>query len=280
MSFEHLIRPKGDTGVMVNTDPTDAGWDHLDFAVIRLEAGQTYGHATAGREVAIVVLAGAASVEVAGVAFPLQRASVFEEPATVLYVPPGNELIVTATERCEFSLGGAPAEGRYPVRRFTIDDMHIERRGGGAATRQVNHILAHPLPAERLILFEVYVPRGGWSGWPPHCHDGYAGSPYLEETYWFRLDPADGFAVHRNYRLDTDFNEVLPVHDGDLVLVTQGFHSSVAAPGSNMYFLNYLAGELLDEARATPPFFQPEYRWIEGRWKEGLMTFPAGGVRP
>ena len=56
-------------------------------------------------------------------------------------------------------------------------------------------MLAHPLPAERLILYEVYVPRGGWSGWPPHCHDGYEGSPYLEETYYFRLDPADGWAI-------------------------------------------------------------------------------------
>ena len=39
--------------------------------------------------------------------------------------------------------------------------MKQEVRGGGVAVRQVNHILAHPLPAERLILFEVYVPRWG-----------------------------------------------------------------------------------------------------------------------
>ena len=57
---------------------------------------------------------------------------------------------------------------------------------------------ASPLPAERLILYEVYVPRGKWSGWPPHCHDGWEGSPYLEETYYFRFDPPNGWCMHRN----------------------------------------------------------------------------------
>ena len=113
--------------------------------------------------------------------------------------------------------------------------------------------------AWRLILFEVYVPGGAWSGWPPHCHDGYMGSPYLEEVYYYRIDPHDGFAIHRNYRKDNDFDELFTVRSGDLVLVTQGFHPVAAAPGSNVYFLNYLAGELLDGERATPPYDDPDY---------------------
>ena len=48
--------------------------------------------------------------------------------------------------------------------------------------------VGEPLPAEHLILYEVYVPRGTWAGWPPHRHDGVQGSPYLEEVYYFRLD--------------------------------------------------------------------------------------------
>jgi 5-deoxy-glucuronate isomerase len=180
-----------------------------------------------------------------------------------------------AASRAEIAVGGAAADGRYPVRLFTPHEMRSEVRGGGGARRQVNHILAHPLPAERLILYEVYVPRGGWSGWPPHCHDGYAGSPYLEETYYFRLDPADGWAVHRNYRVDTEFDETFAVRDRDVVCVTQGFHSSAAAPGCHMYFLNYLAGELVDDDRRIPPFFQPEYRWIDGNWDQDAMTLPT-----
>ena len=108
-----------------------------------------------------------------------------------------------------------------------------------------------------------------------HCHDGYEGSPYLEETYYFRLDPADGWAVHRNYRVDTDFDEIFAVRDRDVVAVTQGFHSSAAAPGSHMYFLNFLAGHPVDAERAIPPFYQPEYRWIDGNWDADGMTLPT-----
>jgi 5-deoxy-glucuronate isomerase len=204
----------------------------------------------------------------------LQRSGVFAEMAAVLYSPPHTSLEITAAAPAEFAIGGAPAEGIYPVRLIRPEEMTVEVRGGGGATRQVNHILAHPLPAERLILYEVYVPRGMWSGWPPHCHDGYAGSPYLEETYYFRFDPPDGWGVHRNYRVDTEFDETYAVRDRDVVMVTKGFHSSAAAPGCHMYFLNYLAGVPTGEDRAIPPLFQPEYRWIDGHWDENSMALP------
>ena len=197
--------------------------------------------------------------------------------APVLYLPPATTAVLSSAGGAEFALGGAPAEGRYPVRLFEPHEMKAEVRGGGGATRQVNHILAHPLPAERLILYEVYVPRGKWSGWPPHCHDGWEGSPYLEETYYFRFDPADGWGMHRNYRVDSDFDETFAVRDRDVVMVTQGYHSSAASPGSHMYFLNYLAGTPQNEERAIPPFFQPEYRWIDGNWDQDDMVLPAVG---
>ena len=187
-------------------------------------------------------LAGQAMFEADGEQFEVSRKGVFDELPHILYLPPGEAVSVRAISDFEFAVGGAPAEGKYPRRLFTPDEMKKEIRGGGAARRQVNHVLAAPLPAERLILFEVYVPGGAWSGWPPHCHDGYMDSPYLEETYYYRIDPQDGFAIHRNYRKDTDFDELFTVRSGDLVLGTQGFHPVAAAPGSNVYFLNYLAG--------------------------------------
>jgi 5-deoxy-glucuronate isomerase len=214
---------------------------------------------------------------VVGKQFDLVRDGVFTELSSVLYVPPGHEITIEAKADLEVALGGAPAEGKYPLRHFAPAEMKSEVRGGGSATRQVVHTLAYPLPAERLILFEVYVPGGNWSGWPPHCHDGYEGSPYLEETYYFRTDPDYGFALHRNYRVDTGFDEILPVYDRDLVLVTQGFHSTAATPNFNLYFLNYLAGDLLDEARATPPFDDPTYAWIKNDWDANLKPLPIVG---
>ena len=79
-------------------------------------------------------------------------------------------------------------------------------------------------------------------------------------------------AVH-----DSDFDEAFSVVDRDVVMVTQGFHSSAAAPGNHMYFLNYLAGTPVGEERAIPPFFQPEYRWIDGNWDQHSWELPVVG---
>ncbi len=272
--MEHLIRPKTDTSVKINVTPESAGWDSLSFKVVSLKARQSYSEQTGGNEVALVPLSGRGICRVAGQQFELARQGVFAEMGHVLYAPPGNEITVQAEADFEFALGGAPAEGKYPLRLFTPTEMKSEVRGGGAATRQVNHILAHPLPAERLILFEVYVPGGGWSGWPPHCHDGYQDSPHLDETYYFRTNPDYGFGMHRNYRVDTDFDEVFPVQNGDLVLVTQGFHSTAAAPNCNLYFLNYLAGELVDDGRVTPPFDDPDFAWLKNDWEANQVELP------
>ena len=271
----HLIRPNNANNIVMDVTPASAGWDYLSFKVIALKAGQTYVHQTGNTEVALVPLAGQGSYEVAGERFQFGRKSVFVQIPHVLYVPPGQEIIAQAESDLEFSFGSAPAEGKYPLRCFTPDEIKSEVRGGGGATRQVNHILAYPLPAERLILYEVLVPGGSWSGWPPHCHDGYKNSPYLEETYYFRTDPDYGFAMHRNYRVDSDFDEVLPVQNGDLVLVTQGFHSTAAAPNCNLYFLNYLAGELIDDDRAIPPFDDPNFAWIKNDWEANELKLPS-----
>lgn len=271
----HLIRPNNANNVVMDVTPASAGWDYLGFKVISLKAGQNYVHQTRDTEVALVPLAGQGTYEVAGERFELGRKSVFVQIPHVLYIPPGQEIVAQADSDLEFSFGSAPAEGKYPLRCFTPDEIKSEVRGGGRATRQVNHILAYPLPAERLILYEVLVPGGGWSGWPPHCHDGYQNSSYLEETYYFRTDPDYGFAMHRNYRVDSDFDEVLPVQNGDLVLVTQGFHSTAAAPNCNLYFLNYLAGELIDDGRATPPFDDPDFAWIKNDWEANELKLPV-----
>jgi len=272
--MEHLMRPVGAAGETIVVTPASAGWQYLSFRIVALAAGQGYTIDTGGEEMALVPLQGSSLVQVGHEEFQLQRRGVFVGPPSLVYAPPGKTIRVTAQTDFEFAVGGAPATGKYGVRLIRPEEIKCEIRGGGAARRQVNHILAPPLPAERLILFEVYVPGGSWSGWPPHCHDGSGGSPYLEETYYYRIDPADGFAIHRNYRLDTDFDELLPVRSGDLVLVTQGYHPVAAAPGSNVYFLNYLAGDLLDEERARPPLDDYRYAWMKENWEGNRLELP------
>ena len=275
MTNNHLRHSNQDSPVQLNITPGNAGWDYLSYTVMTLADGEEHTISTDGVEVALVPLSGSALLTVGEKGFRVSRKSVWEEMPHVLYAPPGEPIHVVASSGFEFAFGSAPAEGKYPVRLFAPEEQQVVVRGGGTATRQVNFTLQHPLPAERLILFEVYVAPGMYSGWPPHSHDRVGGSPYLEETYYYKIDPQEhGYALHRNYRTDTDFDEVFVCKDGDCVLVTQGFHPVAVPPGSRVYFLNYLAGELLNEDRAIPPFDDPAWVGMKDDFGRNGFQYP------
>ena len=274
-----LLKARTKSRVTIEVTPESAGWTYLDFRVVQLAPGDRYRQDTGGREVVVTPISGRGLVRVGAEDIELARVGVFEEVPHILYAPPGRSVEVCSENGFVFTIGGAPAEGGLPLRVFEPSEMRIELRGGGASHRQISHILSAPLPAERLILYEGYAPRGTWSGWAPHCHDGYAGSPYLEEVYYFRLQPSSGFCLHRNWREDSNYDEVLVCEDGDTALVPGGFHSTVACPGTNMYFLNYLAGEPVGDERARGPYFHPDHTWIHDDWDAGVMRLPTAGAR-
>jgi 5-deoxy-glucuronate isomerase len=276
------IRPVPGPGTLLDITPESAGWSNVAFATHDVRAGTPYRAVSTDRETAIVTIEGAGRVLVDGLTVDVARTSVFEQVGRIVYVPPGIEVTIETDSSLVVAVGSAPAEGKLPVRVFEPSEMRSEIRGGGTSYRQVVHALAHPLPAEHLILYEVYVPRGTWAGWPPHRHDGVDGSPYLEEVYYFRLQGPEGYALHRNFTdgeglggVGDDFDEVVVARDGDVVLVPQGYHTSVASPGSNMYFLNYLAGELELDDRRTPPCFHSDHTWIEADWDAGAWSLPV-----
>lgn len=275
MTNEHLRHSDHNSPVQINVTPENAGWDYLSYTVVTLADGEEHTIATDGVEVALVPFSGSALITVGDQGFRVSRKSVWEEMPHVLYAPPGEPIQIIASSDFEFAYGSAPAEGKYPVRLFTPAEQKSFVRGGGAATREVHFTLQHPMPAERLILFEVYVAPGMYSGWPPHCHDGFAGSPYLEETYYYKIDPKkDGYCIHRNYRTDNDFDEVFVCKDGDCVLVTQGFHPVAVPPGCRVYFLNYLAGELQDEGRDYAAYDDPAWAEMKDDFGRNSFDYP------
>jgi len=184
--MNHLVKAKAGK-IKYNIDPQRANWNYLGYQVLALKEGDTHKLLTEGNEAAIVPLGGKTIAKTDGKHFELNRKGVFIDKPHVLYCPPKHEITFEAITDCEIAIGTAPAEGRYPLRLFLPEEQKVEVRGGGPAIREVHHTLSHPMPAERLILYEVYVPGGMWSGWPPHRHDGINNSPYLEETYHFKL---------------------------------------------------------------------------------------------
>ena len=98
--------------------------------------------------------------------------------------------------------------------------------------------------AGQLLVSELYGDQGCWSGYPPHKHDSDTPptETLLEETYYHRLNPPQGFAFQRVYTDDRSLDEACAVEDHDVVMVPRGYHPVVAPHGYDLYYLNVMAG--------------------------------------
>jgi 5-deoxy-glucuronate isomerase len=235
--------PDGD-GTVLDITPESAGWKYVGFRVIRLAAGTGYNHVEDGREACLVVLTGTVSVMAGGESFEDigGRRTVFDGAATSVYVPAGHRYTIEAASDAEVAVCTAPGTGDGAVR--LIRSEAVEVRGKGTNTRHVRNILSDTDAAESLLVVEVITPGGHWSSYPPHKHDtdNLPQESSLEETYYHRLKPAQGFAFQRVYTDDRSLDESLAVEDHDVVMVPRGYHPVVVPYGYESYYLNVMAG--------------------------------------
>ena len=248
-------------------DPAAASWRYLSFRVERLRDGEQVLRKTGDEEIALVPLGGRCAIEIGGERWELGgRASVFDGMPWALYLPRDTEYTLSALSDVEVAVSGALADERFEPRLVMPNDVEIEVRGSGNATRQINHIVKPEFPAQRLLVVEVFTPAGNWSSYPPHKHDedNAPGEVILEETYYFRTARPEAFAVQRLYSPRHGLDVTETVRDGDLMLVPYGYHTTAAAHGYDLYYLNALAGERRSMASAD----DPALAWIRGAWAE------------
>ena len=276
--MHHVVhRASGGTALAAVT-PATAGWEHLSFELHAHGDGAPFERDSGDHEVALILLSGDAELRVGERRWDVRgRAGVFQGLPHGLYVPPGERFGLLPRGPVEFALGSAPAEGRMPPRLITPDDVTVEIRGGHNATRQISHVI-DPGQAERLLCVEVYTPSGNWSSYPPHRHDVYEAGveAELDEVYHYRLDPEDGWALQRLYNDDRSLDEVVVARHGDTVLVREGYHPVVTAPGYDAYYLNLLAG--VDPSWDARD--EPDLAWVRGQWegREGRLRLPLRGT--
>ena len=234
---------------IVDITPERAGWIHVGFRAIRLAAGETETIDTGTRELCVVVLTGRVDISVQGKTHGAlgTRDSVFEETSpAAIYIPCGQSLSIHCTRDAELALCTAPADDKPRAVRV-IDPAGMRRsvRGKGSNTRYVCDILPHDDPtAAHLLVVEVITPAGHSSSYPPHKHDTETppSETRLEETYYHRLNPPQGFAFQRVYTDDRSIDEACAVEDHDVVMVPRGYHPVVAPHGYDLYYLNVMAG--------------------------------------
>ena len=270
----HLPVVAGEPAVVT---PESAGWAYCGLRVVQLAPGASLTVTTGQDEMAVVPLSGGSSVvEIAGQRFELEgRETVFSRVTDWAYAPVDSELRITSAAGCEIALASARATRRYDAVRVAAEDVAVELRGAGQATRQVtNFMTPEAFPnADKLICCEVLTPDGNWSSYPPHKHDDTAGSPvWNEEIYYFRIGAvgttayaADGLALHRTYTADGSIDATVTVADGDVFLVPRGYHGPcVAAPGYPLYYLNVMAGPAAERRMEIAD--DPRYGWIRDSW--------------
>lgn len=247
---EYIIKPKrtpDEDGTVLTVTPESAGWSYVGFQVAKLAEGQTLTRESGDQELCIVLLSGLANAVTRSQTWDNigKRMSVFEKiPPYAVYVPCSDRVEITALTNVELAICSASGHGTYPARLIAPEDVGVEMRGYGNLERQIHNILPEQKEADSLLVVEVFTPDGHWSSYPPHKHDRDAlpEESLLEETYYFRVEPEQGFAIQRVYTDDRSVDETLAVNNGEVVLVPCGYHPVSAPPGYEVYYLNVMAG--------------------------------------
>tara|TARA_B100001964_G_scaffold233649_1_gene291221 strand:- start:90 stop:977 length:888 start_codon:yes stop_codon:yes gene_type:complete len=285
-----VVRPgqdSEDSDLILDISPELAGWDFISFQVRKLVQGSCWTFATGNNELAFVNLTGRYRVESSrgqwtGIG---GRNTVFESAAHALYLPRNTEFTVTAEQPGEFAVAWVPATQDHDPWLIQPEQVASGIRGGDNVSRQINDLLPPESPVEKLVLVEVYTPSGNWSSYPPHKHDRHIEDQHgklieadLEEVYFYKIDRPEGYAYQRIY---TDHNS--PIHqagnpidaliraeDNTAVLVPEGYHPVVSAPGYTTYYLNVLAGSAQSLANQD----DPQFTWVKEQYRKTDNRLP------
>jgi 5-deoxy-glucuronate isomerase len=217
---------------------------HLHYGRIILAAGDAPLRVETGEhETAIICLKGDAAVEAGGETYRLAKYD-------GLYVP--RDAAFTATpgpDGGDLAEISAPVTGTHPVQFVPFADVQKDpglhfTAGGPSARRDLNVIVGKNVRAGRLMAGVTFSQPGNWTSWPPHEH-----AAMLEEAYLYVDMPRPSFGVQLVYTSDNDPELATIVHEGDIVLMPQGYHPNVAAPGGSINFVWMMAANREDDDR-------------------------------
>ena len=250
----------------------DAGWEFLNFNARILKKGQVWKGFTGENEYGIILLSGDYSVKTDQGNWKTRngRKHVFDGIAHTLYLSRNTEFeLIAESEVLDIALGWCETTEDHPAQFKEPTKSVIEIRGGDNATRQINSLIEPGFDCQHLVSVEVYTPSGNWSSFPAHKHDerildndGNLIEARLEETYFYKTDKPQGYAIQQIYTGDRSLDEIAVARNNDVVMVPKGYHPVVAGHGYNIYYLNFLTGS--DQSLANTN--DPDHEWIYDSW--------------
>jgi 5-deoxy-glucuronate isomerase len=241
MLNETLYRIRRIDGLQQLQRRGEGGARELTSSRLRLSPGATYKYQIAGEETVLILQEGRGTFATPDESWPLSRSNVFDERASAVYLPPGVPLTVTAETPLEAILFSTPAPSGGQAAVMRPSGVEVNARGKGNYAREVHNVFVTDSNVKRLMVGETFNPPGNWSSYPPHKHDGRDGEPVLEEVYYYRVSPPQGFGQQLLYTNDGECT-THTVKDGDAVLLPYGYHPVSAPPGYKLYYLWAMAG--------------------------------------
>lgn len=252
-------------GLQHVVSPQNSVLQHISLHLLNLEKDQTYSGHSGYEELALVILTGHCTITVGQQRFENVggRKDVFETRPHTVYVPLNSDYTVTAVQGAvEIAVGGTICDHKREPALITPEQVAYEERGIWHWRRHIHNVINVVNPvSERLIIIEVLTPPGHWSSVPPHKHD-QDNPPYessLEEIYFYRMKPQQGFGFQRIYTDDGTLDEALVVEHNCATIQPKGYHPVANHPGYQMYYLNILGGT----ERLLLPQDDPKHVWLK-----------------
>lgn len=227
---------------------------NLHYGRVRIDAGEpAIEFETGTHETGFICLNGIANVSTRDTAFTLNRYD-------ALYVPRDSQVKVETIEGCDLAEISAPVENQYPLQFVSFSEIRKDpalhfTAGKPPTERDLNILLGKNIQAGRIMAGVTFSSDGNWTSFPPHEH-----ADLLEEAYLYIDMPAPQWGIQMVYTNPQEPELVEIVREGDVVLMPQGYHPNVAAPGGSINFLWMMAAnnEAIDR-RFGVVNVQPEY---------------------
>ncbi|MBU2495739.1 MAG: 5-deoxy-glucuronate isomerase [Candidatus Omnitrophica bacterium] len=250
------------TGVNRVLTSGSMGLSFLELDIIVLNPAEKHQEKLENKEGILTVLSGRGRVEIVGLPAETlgSRQDVFRGKPEGAYLGSGTFFSVTAETTLEAALFRSPVAQVLPSYFIKEEKIRPEKRGGLNFSRFVSDVVGIKSPAARLIVGETIGETGNWSSYPPHKHDRdrMPEESLLEEVYFFRFRPENGFGLMRIYTEDESLDQPILIRHNDLVSIPRGYHPVVAAAGYEVYYLWALAGP----KREMRVYEDPAHRWV------------------
>jgi 5-deoxy-glucuronate isomerase len=235
--------------------PGETAARHLHYGRIILDAAdEAIRFSTGDHETSLIGLKGKAKVSVGASQFELGQYD-------ALYIPRDSDVeVVPSSEGCDVAEMSAEVANRYPLQFVSFAEVQQNpglhfKAGDPASERELNILIGKNVEAGKLLAGVTFSKPGNWTSWPPHEH-----AAMLEEAYLYIDMPAPAWGIQLVYTNPQEPELAAIVHEGDCVLMPQGYHPNVAAPGGQINFLWMMAANREGEDRQFGVVnVQPEY---------------------